>query len=95
MGEAGCDDGGVELVGLFAGALTTGAWLPQILRTWRSRSAEDLSWGYLLAMLLGIGAWLAYGLFGHQLAIVVTNVVTLALVLSLAALKGSSDRVDT
>ena len=37
----------LSLLGLLAGALTTGAWLPQLLRTWRRGSAEDISWPYL------------------------------------------------
>jgi MtN3 and saliva related transmembrane protein len=78
------------LVGLLAGALTTGAWLPQIWRTWRTRSARDLSWGYLAAMGLGFVTWLTYGVLSHDLAVVVTNVATLLLLGVLLALKARS-----
>jgi MtN3 and saliva related transmembrane protein len=77
----------VVLVGLLAGALTTGAWLPQLWQTWRSRSAEDLSWAYLLTIATGFAAWLAYGLLAGDVAVVATNVVTLLLVLGLIGLK--------
>jgi hypothetical protein len=33
----------VEIVGALAGTLTTIAFLPQVVKTWRSRSAEDIS----------------------------------------------------
>lgn len=75
------------VIGLFAGALTTGAWLPQIRRTWRTRSAGDLSWGYLGTMALGMGMWLAYGVVTSAPAVVVTNVATLLLLAGLTTLK--------
>ena len=76
-------------IGLLAGLLTTGAWVPQLLRTWRTRSCEDISWGYLVAMTVGFVTWLTYGVVIAEPAIVVTNVVTLALVLGLVALKAT------
>ena len=47
--------GAVTLLGAAAGILTTGAWLPQLVRCWQTRSAGDISWSYLLV--LGIGVW--------------------------------------
>jgi MtN3 and saliva related transmembrane protein len=76
------------LVGLLAGALTTGAWLPQIVQTWRTRSAEDLSWGYLATMGIGFVTWLTYGLLSRDPAVVATNIATLLLLGVLIALKG-------
>ncbi len=77
----------VATLGLLAGALTTAAWLPQLVRTWRRGSAEDLSWFYLGTFGTGVGGWLAYGLLSRDVAILATNVVTLALVASLVLLK--------
>jgi MtN3 and saliva related transmembrane protein len=83
-------------IGLLAGFLTTGAWLPQLWRTWRSRSCDDISWAYLVAMLLGFVTWLTYGVLIGEPAIIVTNVVTLVLVMGLVALKarGAEDLVE-
>ena len=77
----------VATLGLLAGALTTAAWLPQLLRTWRRGSAEDLSWFYLVTFGTGVAGWLAYGLLTRDPAVLVANVVTLALVASLVGLK--------
>ena len=41
-------------IGLVAGALTTIAWLPQLPRTWRKRSAHELSWPYIAMTYAGI-----------------------------------------
>jgi MtN3 and saliva related transmembrane protein len=74
-------------LGFLAGALTTGAWLPQLIRTWRLRRAEEISAGYLMAFGAGVTGWVVYGCFTGDIAIIVTNAVTLTLLLSLAALK--------
>lgn len=79
-------------LGLLAASLTTGAWLPQIARTFRTRSSEDISWGYLMAMLLGFGTWLAYGIELGELAIIAANVVSVLLVASLLVLKIRTSR---
>jgi MtN3 and saliva related transmembrane protein len=75
------------LLGLIAGALTTGCWLPQLLRSWRTRSTGDLSWGYLIALGGGIALWLVYGLVADDIAILATNCLTLTALLVLASLK--------
>ena len=51
-----------QLLGLVAGSFTTIAFLPQVLKTWRSRSAKDLSLGMFSFFCLGVAMWLAYGI---------------------------------
>jgi len=82
----------IAAVGLVAGALTTTAWLPQLHRTWRSRSAHDLSWAYLLTTTTGIALWLAYGLLSKDIAVIAANAVTIVLLVGLVALKASHPR---
>jgi MtN3 and saliva related transmembrane protein len=77
----------VVFLGLLAGALTTGCWLPQLLRAWRTRSTGDLSWLYLVVLSAGIALWLAYGVANRDVAIVATNGLTLAAVVILGSLK--------
>jgi MtN3 and saliva related transmembrane protein len=74
-------------LGLIAGGLTTAAWLPQIARIWRLRRAEELSWGYLVVFGVGACLWLTYGFMESALAIILANVVTIALLSSLIILK--------
>ena len=71
---------GVTILGLVAAALTTGAYVPQVVKTWRSGSSADLSVGTYVILLAGILAWLAYGLILDDLPIILANVVTLGLV---------------
>ena len=49
------------VLGLVAGALTTGCWLPQLLKSWRTRSTTDFSWLYLAVFRTGIALWMIYG----------------------------------
>ena len=47
----------IQLIGLTAGALTTTAFLPQVIKTWRSRSAKDLSLGMFSLFCLGVALY--------------------------------------
>lgn len=67
----------ITTLGLVAGVLTTLAYLPQLIKTWQSKSAADLSWSMLIILCLGILLWLAYGMVVHDIPILVANVVTL------------------
>jgi MtN3 and saliva related transmembrane protein len=77
----------MQNLGLVAGVLTTAAWLPQIARTWRSRSADDLSWPYLLVFSAGVSLWLLYGVLSDDVPVLVANAVTIVLVGLLLGLK--------
>jgi MtN3 and saliva related transmembrane protein len=69
----------IDAIGLAAGFLTTLSFLPQALKIHRSRSAQDISPPMFAALSVGVSLWLAYGLLKQDWAIVITNVVTLAL----------------
>ena len=74
-------------LGLLSGLLTTCAWLPQLLRTWRRGRADDISYTYLAVFAAGVLGWLAYGLVAEQPAVFAANVVTFTLIVALALLK--------
>jgi MtN3 and saliva related transmembrane protein len=69
----------VTLVGLFAGFCTTASFVPQVLKTWRTRSTEDISLGMFLVFTVGCMLWLLYGILLRDIAIVLPNVVTVVL----------------
>jgi len=76
-----------DAIGLMAGALTTVAFVPQVLKTWRSRSAQDLSLSMLVIFNAGVAMWEIYGLIMHAPPIIIANAVTLTLSLTMLALK--------
>lgn len=68
-----------EVIGLLAGFLTTIPFIPQVIKTWRSRSAKDLSLGMFLLFWSGILLWLIYGVIIENTPIIIANGFTLAL----------------
>jgi len=76
-----------EWLGYAAATLTTAAFLPQVLHTWRSRSARDLSVIWLVTFSVGVGGWLAYGVATHSRPVIIGNAITLGLTGTLAYLK--------
>lgn len=69
----------VEILGLLAGALTTVSFLPQVVKTWKTRSAKDLSLGMFLIFWMGVILWLTYGILIEDTPIIVANALTLTL----------------
>ncbi len=69
----------VTLLGIAAGILTTLAFLPQVIRTWRTKSAADLSFTTFILFCVGVVLWLCYGILLRDLPIILANGVTLVL----------------
>jgi MtN3 and saliva related transmembrane protein len=76
-----------ELLGFLAGTLTTVSFVPQVLKAWRSKRCDDLSWGMLIAFSGGVTFWLIYGLRLSAPPIIAANAVTLALLVTIIVLK--------
>ncbi len=69
----------ITAIGLAAAFCTTIAFLPQVIRTWRTRSTGDLSLGMFLVFTTGIFLWLVYGLYVHDVPLIAANSVTFVL----------------
>lgn len=76
-----------EAIGFLAGFLATAAFVPQVLRAWRTRSTRDLSRLTIVAFTAGVSLWIVYGVLIHSLPVVVWNVITLVLNLGILAAK--------
>lgn len=76
-----------ELLGLIAGTLTTLAFLPQVIKTFKSRSAKDISLGMFILFSAGVALWLVYGIRLGAVPIIAANAVTLILSLAILAMK--------
>jgi len=76
-----------ESVGSVAAVCTTSAFLPQLIRVWRRKSAEDISLSMFLLFSTGVGLWLVYGLRIDSFPIIAANAVTLALAVAILVLK--------
>ncbi len=69
----------IQILGLIAGALTTIAFVPQVVKTYRTRSAKDLSLFMFLIFALGVALWLVYGILIKDIPVIAANGLTLAL----------------
>lgn len=77
----------VSLIGSAAALCTTGAYIPQLVKTWRSRRAAGVSGPMFALLMLGTALWLAYGILKTGWAIMAANAVSLALASAVMALK--------
>jgi MtN3 and saliva related transmembrane protein len=69
----------VDAIGFAAATLTTLSFVPQLVKTWQTRSSGDLSLGMLVAFVCGIVLWIVFGLATHAAPVVAANVATLVL----------------
>lgn len=77
----------VRVLGLVAASLSAIMFLPQVLRTWRTRSAQDLSVGTLAVSASSMVLWLGYGAIIHDVPILFGNSVNLLFTLTLVMFK--------
>ena len=67
----------VEWIGIVAGIMTTTAFVPQVYKTWKSKSAKDLSLGMFLIFVAGVILWLIYRVTINSFSIILANALTL------------------
>ncbi|MDP5169155.1 MAG: SemiSWEET transporter [Bacteroidia bacterium] len=77
----------IELIGFTAAILTTIAYLPQVIKTWKSKSAADLSLGLFSILSTGVFLWLVYGIMIVNWPIIASNAITLILTSSMLYFK--------
>jgi MtN3 and saliva related transmembrane protein len=75
----------LTIIGLMAAACTTAAFLPQVVRSARSKHTKDISLAMYSLFTVGICLWLAYGL--NNIPLICANGVTLVLALAVLRLK--------
>ncbi len=67
----------IELLGLIAGALTTSAFIPQVIKIYKTKSAKDISLGMYLVFVGGVTLWLIYGVAIGKTPMIIWNGVGL------------------
>ena len=69
----------IEFFGYFAAILTTLAFLPQLIKTLRTKKAEDVSLITLIMFLSGVLSWIIYGYKISSTPILIANIITFIL----------------
>ena len=76
-----------EWLGYLAAILTTGSFLPQAIKTIRSRNTTGISLVMYVVFALGVALWLGYGIAIGSWPMILANVVTFVLAATILALK--------
>jgi MtN3 and saliva related transmembrane protein len=77
----------IEIIGYCAAFLTTVAFLPQAIQSWRTQDLSGISLGMYSLFTAGVGLWLVYGLIIEKWPLILANALTFALALSILLLK--------
>jgi MtN3 and saliva related transmembrane protein len=77
----------IHYLGYFAGFLTVVSFIPQVIRTWRSKHARDLSFGMFALLVTASSLWILYGVIIGSWPVILTNVGMVALNGALAVAK--------
>jgi MtN3 and saliva related transmembrane protein len=67
----------IEILGMVAGTISSITFLPQVIKTWQSKSAKDISLWMFLLVTLSVIMWLAYGIIIKSIPIIYTNSMVL------------------
>jgi len=71
----------ITIMGFVAASLTTCAFLPQVIKTWRMKETRDISLWMYLVFTIGVSLWLGYGILIGNYPIAIANGATLILAL--------------
>ena len=82
----------INLIGTAAAVCTTIAFVPQLVRVYRLKTARDISLIMFTVFSLGEFLWFLYGIFIHSLPVILANAITLALAIAILSLKVRYDR---
>lgn len=77
----------LDILGYIAGAMTTISFIPQVVRTWKTKSTKDISLAMFILFCLGVATWMIYGIILNSWPIIVANGVVLVLGLNILVMK--------
>ena len=83
----------IELFGYFAAILTTLAFLPQLIKTLKTKKAGDVSLTTLIMFLTGVMSWIIYGYKISSTPILLANIITFILNLLILIFKISFEKI--
>jgi len=77
----------IEIIGIIAAVLTTFGFVPQVIKSYKTKNVEGISLTMYLVMFLGLLFWLAYGFLIDSFAIKLANIVSGIIVFTLIILR--------
>jgi len=77
----------IKTMGFLAGILTTFSFLPQVIKTYQTKRADDFNLAFMLMFTVGLIFWNIYGIMIGEWPIIAANSVTLVLNFILLGMK--------
>ena len=75
------------ILGLLAGAITSMGFIPQLVRGFRTKKLDDVSYYMPLVLIIGMSLWLFYGMMRKDLSIIVANFIGVGCNITLLTMK--------
>jgi MtN3 and saliva related transmembrane protein len=75
------------VLGAFAGFCTTLSLVPQIIKTYKTKHANDLSLGMFCLLAVGVASWCVYGILINELPVIIANAISFVLAIYLIIMK--------
>jgi len=77
----------IELIGLIAAVITSIGFLPQLIRGYRTKKLEDISYFMPVVLAIGMTLWFTYGFLIESIAVMVANAFSISCSLVLIIMK--------
>ena len=77
----------LDIFGLIAGAITSIGFIPQLVRGYRTKKLDDVSYYMPTLLTVGMALWFLYGVFSNALAIMAANTFGVGCCLTLIIMK--------
>jgi MtN3 and saliva related transmembrane protein len=84
----------ITILGLVASFLTVAAYLPQVIKSWKTKKTKDLSFVTFVTFSIASLLWIAYGVYKKDIAIILTNSILLVFQLSILFLKFKNQEIS-
>lgn len=81
------DSTSLDIFGLIAGAITSIGFIPQLVRGYRTKKLDDVSYYMPTLLTVGMALWFLYGVFSNALAIMAANAFGMGCCLTLIIMK--------
>ena len=76
-----------NIIGYIATVVSTATFLPQVVKTWKSKSTKDLSFEMTLLGAIGSLLWLVYGIFIKAYPMIFANTIAMSCFIILFSFK--------
>jgi len=76
-----------EIIGFIAAALGVMSFIPQVLKVWKSRSAEGISTAMYIIYCVSVSLWVSYGIMIGSYPIIIANLLVFIFALSILTMK--------